>query len=349
MGTQGEGKGRNSVRKAPKRNEIRNDQIARVLGVLRDLGRLGGIDLYELAERYGTTVRTIRRDLDALKLVGFDPVEEPGEGNRKRWHLSSREQLDKLSTLLDANHYLALRMAMGQGRAVRGASNVFAALEDLSDKIETALGKAGREQLKAIDACFHSYEKFAYAKSPPDVFWPLLQAIREQRICRIHYRAPRAKSKDTEFNILPLRLFVHQDAVYLMAHVTRFNSVGVLNLQRVLQLKVTEARGKPPADFDPTAMENTAFGIFMNAKPVTYRLRFSAEVAPYIRERVWHTSQKLNELGEDGVELTFRCGETYEVSSWVASWRNGVEVLEPASLRKELASLGKALAEKYGE
>lgn len=31
--------------------------------------RLGGVDLYELAERYGTTVRTIRRDPETLQEV----------------------------------------------------------------------------------------------------------------------------------------------------------------------------------------------------------------------------------------------------------------------------------------
>ena len=44
----------------------RNAQLVRTLSVPRDLDRLGGVDLYELAERYGTTVRTIRRDLEAI-------------------------------------------------------------------------------------------------------------------------------------------------------------------------------------------------------------------------------------------------------------------------------------------
>ena len=170
----------------------RNAQLVRTLSVLRDLDRLGGIDLYELAERYGTTVRTIRRDLEALQAIGL-PLLEEQNGKRKRWRDAFKDHLQQLSGLLDATHYLALRLAMGQGGPVRSTSSVFAALEDLSAKIETVVGPAGRAQLTEIDACFHSYEKFAYRRSPPDVFWPLVRALAEGRVCRVAYRAPRRR------------------------------------------------------------------------------------------------------------------------------------------------------------
>ena len=49
----------------------RNDQVVRVLRLLHDLERVGGCDVYELAERYGTTTRTVRRDLDAVAEAGI--------------------------------------------------------------------------------------------------------------------------------------------------------------------------------------------------------------------------------------------------------------------------------------
>lgn len=324
----------------------RNAQLVRTLSVLRDLDRLGGVDLYELAERYGTTVRTIRRDLEALQEVGL-PLLEEQEGKRKRWRVAFKDHLQQLSGLLDATHYLALRLAMGQGGPVRTASSVFAALEDLSAKIETVLGPAGRAQLAAIDACFHSYEKFAYRHSPPDVFWPLVQAIAERRICRVTYRAPRQRPYNTVFDILPLRIFAHHGAVYLMCNVVKHDTLATLNLQRLQNLKVLGTRGEPPPAFDPTTLENAAFGVYSGGTPTTYVLRFAADVAPYIRERTWHPTQRLRELRSGGVELQFTCGESYEVSAWVASWREGVEVVKPASLRDELEQLGEWLSMRY--
>lgn len=324
----------------------RNAQLVRTLNVLKDLDRLGGVDLYELAERYGTTVRTIRRDFDALREVGLPLVEEQ-DGKRKKWRVGFKSHFKQLSGLLDVTHYLALRLAMGQGGPVRSASFVFAALEDLSTKIEKVLGRSSRAELAAIDACFHSYEKYSYDRSPPDVFWPLVRAISARHLCRVTYRAPRKNPYDTHLEVLPLRIFAHEGAVYLMCHFPKHESISTLNLQRLKKLEVLDRRGEAPRGFDPTAFENAAFGVFSGGKPTNYVLRFDGEVGPYIRERIWHPTQRLRELRAGGVELRFTCGESPEVSSWIASWRDGVEVVEPQSLRVEFEDLGSWLLAKY--
>ena len=100
-------------------------------------------------------------------------------------------------------------------------------------------------------------------------------------------------------------------------------------------------------DFDPEAVENAAFGVFHGGKVRTFKLRFTPELAPYIRERTWHPSQRLVDLDDSGVELTFRCSESHEISSWVASWLGGAEVLEPESLREEMAALGRKLTKTH--
>jgi predicted DNA-binding transcriptional regulator YafY len=264
--------------------------------------------------------------------------------------VSYRQHLSRnLSGLFDASHYLALRLAMGQGGPARRLSAIFASLEDLSDKIEKALGPAARERLTAIDACFLSYEKFAYEKTPPDVFWPLVSAIAGRWLCRVRYRAPRVPIRTKTFDVLPLRLFVHGGAVYLLCGVPKHASVATLNLQRLVDITVLERHGEPPADFDIARWEASAFGVYSGCPTTTYRLRFAADAAPYVRERVWHTSQKLHEVGDGRVDLEFTCGDSYEIDSWVASWRTRVEVLAPRRLRADLARLGAWLSEKYRE
>ena len=344
------GRSRVAVSRAKKRKPgLRNGQLMRALRILIDLERLGGIDLYELAERHGTTVRTIRRDLQALEEAGV-PLREEADGKRKRWHVGYKEHRNQVASLLDAGHYLALRLALGQGSAARNLTGIFASLEDLAEKIQGALGARGREQLEAIEACFYSYEKFAYQKSPPDVLWPLVHAITDRKLCRVTYRPPHAAT-DKVLECLPLRLFTHDGAVYVMAHVSGNRGdegVRTLHLHRVRDLKVLAKVGTPPEDFDPQTVENLAFGIWSGGKLTTYRLRFDAAVTPYIRERVWHPSQSLRDLGDGSLEVAFTCGASLEVTAWVASWREHVEVVEPAPLREELGELGTWLAETYG-
>lgn len=326
----------------------RNAQIVRVLDVLRALDRFGGVDIYSLAQRHATSTRTIRRDLDALQEAGVPVVEELGADKRKRRSLR-RGGFGPLTDLLDGGHYLALRVAMDQSKARRAAPTLFAALEDLAAKIDRALGKRGRDQLRAIEGAFHSYEKFAYMQAPADRLLPLVRAITERRLCRIGYRAPSSGNRDKTFSILPLRLFAHDGAVYLMASVPKHGSVVTLNLQRMLALKLLEQHAEPPAGFDPTRIEAAAFGVFSGGTSTRYRLQFAPSAAPYIRERTWHAEQRLQELDEGGVTLEFSCSESFEVAAWVASWRTAVTVLEPQSLRDELAALGATLSERYAK
>lgn len=326
----------------------RNEQIVRVLRLLRDLDRAGGATLYELAERYGTTVRTIRRDLEALEEAGIPLKKELApDSSKHRWYVDG-DAVGRLSNLLDATHYLALRLAMDEGKTVRKNETLFATLEDLSLRVERALGARGRAQLEEINDCFFSWEKFAWRAAPVDVLWPLVRAIVGRRSCQVSYRAPTSGNKVRSFRVLPLRLFVHNGALYLHAWQPKFRQVLLLNLMRLKGLTVLDEVLPGPPDYDAAKLEATAFGIFIGPDLVRYVLRFDAQVAPYIEERTWHPTQTLSREEDGSVTLTFECAESYEVPAWVASWREHVEVLEPESLRKEFREYAQWLAGKYG-
>ena len=326
----------------------RNEQVVRILGILRALERLGGCDLYELAEHHGTTTRTVRRDLEALEAAGIPLKKEPGEGTRVRWSLD-RQTSAAVASLFEATHFLALKVAMNEGLALKQQSQLFASLEELSDRIEQALGKSGRATLQEIDRCFFSWDKFAWRRAPPDVVWPLMRAITERRACQVKYRAPSSGNKERTFTVLPLRLFVHHGALYLHAWQPKFEAVLPLNLHRLLALKVLDEQLPMPPGYDAARLEATAFGIFIGPSPVTFKLRFDAFARPYIEEREWHPTQAAELHADGGLTLTFQCAPSYEVTNWVASWRDHVEVLEPKSLRQELFTYGAWLLGRYAD
>lgn len=325
----------------------RNDQVVRILQLLHDLERLGGCDVYELAERYGTTTRTVRRDLAAITEAGIPLKRTQGEGSRALWSIDQKAAARMLS-LIEVSHFLALKLAMNEGLAVRNNSQLFASLEDLSDRIEQALGRQGRAQLQEIDACFFSWDKFAWRRAAPDVVWPLVKAIRERRRCEVLYRAPSSGNKVRTYSILPLRLFVHHGALYLHAWQPKRETILPLNLHRLLKLKLTDESLPVPPGYDPAKLEATAFGIFIGPSPETFELVFDSFARPYVEEREWHPSQVLEPQPDGGVRLTFTCAPSYEVTNWVASWREHVEVVQPRSLRQELNQYAQWLAQRYG-
>lgn len=328
----------------------RNGQLERALGLVKRLNLVGGLDVYGLAKDYGVAVRTIRRDLEAIEAAGFALGQEVTEEHgKKRWRYDPKTDAErKFASALDAQHFLALRLAMEQAGAMSSESALFANLEDLSDRIEKAVGPKGRARLAAIERCFMSWDKHAYMEAPKEYLLPLVRAIESELLCQVTYRAASGAGVERSYELLPLRLFVHDRAVYLLCKFKGARGVGMLNLRRLVALEVTERRGEPPTNFDAKRWAESAFTLYPGERPVRYVLRFTPEVAPFIKERRWHPSQALRELRGGGVELSFTCGESYEVASWVASWRSHVKVVRPASLVAELRDLGKWLTGCYG-
>lgn len=336
-------------RAAPKASDVlRNEQVVRILRILRDLDRAGGSDLYELAERYGTTTRTIRRDFEAIQEAGIPLAPEPGDGARKRWRLDT-QAADRISSLIDTSHFLALKLAMEESTVLRRNESLFATMEDMAERIEKALGKKGREELRELDRCFFSWEKFAWRDAPRELMWPLVGAISKRRVCVVQYRAPSSGNGLKKFRVLPLRLIVHNGALYLHAWSAKFKTVLLLNLQRLSELEVLEQSEPVPPEYDPAKLENSAFGIFLGKTAETYALHFDAFARPYIEERRWHPTEQLEPQADGGVILRFNCTPSYEVTNWVASWREHVEVLEPTKLKVEFRAHGEWLAKTYGE
>ena len=74
-------------------------------------------------------------------------------------------------------------------------------------------------------------------------------------------------------------------------------------------------------------------------------VRFSADQAPYVRERQWHPTQKLRDLRDGRVELTFRAGGTFEIIRWILGWGDAAKVIRPARLQQAVrATLRRGVA-----
>jgi proteasome accessory factor B len=66
------------------------------------------------------------------------------------------------------------------------------------------------------------------------------------------------------------------------------------------------------------------------------RLVFAKEVATYIRERVWHRSQELQERPDGSLELRLETSGRKELTPWILSWLPHVRVIAPLELRERV-------------
>jgi len=105
--------------------------------------------------------------------------------------------------------------------------------------------------------------------------------------------------------------------------------------------------------FDLQEHLDGAFGIVQGEELFRVRLRFAPTIAAYIRERVWHPSQRIEEQADGSIELAFETAGWKELVRWILSWQPDVQVLEPLRLRERIreklqAGLGEGMKGEMG-
>ena len=93
-----------------------------------------------------------------------------------------------------------------------------------------------------------------------------------------------------------------------------------------------------PIDYDPSALVSDCFGI-IGGSVQDIRLEFSRAVAPYVRERIWHQSQRVEPMGDGAIEMRLKVGISPELEAWVLGFGPGVKVLEPLNFRDRIRRL----------
>jgi proteasome accessory factor B len=116
----------------------------------------------------------------------------------------------------------------------------------------------------------------------------------------------------------------------------------VFAVERIRAVEILRRHFEIPAGFDAKEYLDKAWGI-LQGDLVTVRVVFSPRVARYIKERLWHPSQRVRDLPDGRLEMTLRVADTLEVRRWVLGYGVEAEVLEPEGLREAVRREAEAL------
>ncbi|MEZ4813519.1 MAG: WYL domain-containing protein [Caldisericia bacterium] len=76
-----------------------------------------------------------------------------------------------------------------------------------------------------------------------------------------------------------------------------------------------------------------AFELNASGQVSEVELRFSAKVAPFISELIWHPSQRVSKKNSDGsITLTMRVAINEEIVRWILGYGSECAVIRPAVL-----------------
>jgi proteasome accessory factor B len=322
----------------------RSRQAIRLQGVLKALQQGEHPHVEQLAARFNVRRETIYRDLRALEEVGF-PISGDAHGVKSHPRLLADPSTTTVSIPFTVGELLALTFAASATDSLKGTQ--------LHDDLQTAAAKVkthipGREldRLALTSPLFSPYQKGAKSYKPHRAtIATLCQAMLERRRCLVEYQSPQ-REDPSRFRLDPYRLFSFQGGLYLFAYVPAHESVITLAVERIKSLTISDESFTVIEGFSFDKLRDQAFGVTME-QPMSVVIRFSSEVAPYIRERIWHPTQKLTELRTGDLRLSFRAGGAVEILRWVLSWGSDATVLQPKALRQWITEEARATSRLY--
>lgn len=166
------------------------------------------------------------------------------------------------------------------------------------------------------------------------IFFDLNKACMEQSLVRIQYAA--ASTGQTTFrDIEPLSLVESRGIWYVVAWCRNASDLRKFALHRILVLQDLKEEFEE-RDIDVDEYMGKAFLLEHGDNLRSYKIRFDAKSARYVRERQWHASQKIDNLEDGSCTMEFTATNLDEVKRWVVVFGPGAEVLEPKELRDAL-------------
>lgn len=83
--------------------------------------------------------------------------------------------------------------------------------------------------------------------------------------------------------------------------------------------------------------------------PVEVVLRFSKNIARWIKRRKWHPTQTIKEQKDGSIIFNVQLEGTKEIKWWTYHWAPNCEIISPPELRKEAAEEIRKLGRMYGK
>jgi len=302
----------------------------------------GATTVKSLVASTGMSEKTIRRDLAALRRVGFPVEEKSGEFGRKTFSLATPN-----IPVLQFGYDEALALYLCRRTAI-GFSGTFVeqSLHEAFRKIEASLGPRVAKYVETMLTRVIQTQIGGDYNAKAELLDRLFIAIEEDRAIFLTYHSQRSTEPVT-YDIYPYRLVDHHGSLYLFGYSPDHGETRTWKVDRMLDAQPTEIRFQRPDDAQVAAQLSSNFGIFSGKGDVRVRIRFSPSAARYVNEKRMHASQKVEQQPDGSAIVEFRLSTTTEVKAWVLSFGAVAEVLEPETLRTELAEELRSMSEKY--
>ena len=314
---------------------MKTSRISRVVQILTTLQAGKSYAVSDLSRIFGTSRRTIFRDLKELQAIGVP------------YHYDAKAggyiiEPDFFLPPIDLNLQEALSLLLlayktsSQIQLPFKKSAMLAAL-----KIENNLPAKTRQY---CNTALQNISTRVDAQAPMSVldetFAQLQRAITKKLKVSIRYHSL-FDGEVIDVELYPYHLLYNRRAWYVLGFSSLHKSIRTFKLNRIKELKMSDKRFLGGENFDLYDYLGRAWSMIPEGQIYNIKLRFLPKVANNVTEVQWHSTQKVTRNGDGSATVEFRVDGLGEISWWILGYGDQVQVLAPKALRNKVLEAAK--------
>lgn len=303
------------------------ERLIRLLRIIYLIQGKPGIMGRELAERCGTTERTIYRDLELLST--FVPFTNMGHG--KGYSFVGSFSLFPLNfTEQEALAFSMLPSVMDPVRPLLPPG-----FDSAYEKVMATHRKEKSDQADLVQQVADVIQlgtPYGRNENGHAFLYPIIQSILSKHTLSTVYHT-QSRNEQTVRLIDPYYLIPREQRFYLVGYCHQAQEIRTFRVSRFRQVEITDSVFDKGSFNIRHYMKNT-FSIERGKERIRFKVRFSPEVARYIKEEEWFVEPQMTEEKDGSLLFEVTLNHDREFLMWVQSYGPEAEILEPVSYRE---------------
>jgi predicted DNA-binding transcriptional regulator YafY len=309
---------------------MRSDRLRRVVQILMALqtGRRYTVD--DLCRLFGTSRRTVFRDIRELQAVGvschFDAETRSYVLSLPPRRVAMDLDREEALGLMLLTHRASSQMHLPFRRSVLSAAM----------KVEGGLAADVRH---FCDAAIQSVSSRACGPTPTSdletLFARIQSAILAKRVIHVRYR-PGVYLPVEELDLCPLHLYYDHPTWYLFVQSREGGHREPLRLSGILQLEILDRCFVDDRRFDLVEVLGRAWSARPEGRLYHVKLRFLPPIVDQVVGVQWHSTQRVTREGDGSALVEFQVDGLGEITWWILGYGDQVQVLWPEALRERV-------------
>jgi proteasome accessory factor B len=296
----------------------------------------------DLSKMFGTSRRTIFRDLKELQAIG---VPFHYDAKTSGYMIEPEFFLPPVDlSLQEALGLLLLAYKTREQIQLPFKNSVLWAALKIENNLPARIRQYCNTALQNISIRGGPQALFLRSANLDKTFAQLQQAIVKKRKVNIRYDSL-FEGTIIDVELSPYHLLYNNQAWYVLGRSSLHKSVRTFKLNRIRELTTTQKCFVDGEKFD--VYDCRAWSMIPEGRLYNIKLKFLPEVSHDVAEVQWHSTQKVTFKKDGSAIIEFRVDGLNEIIWWILSYGDKVQVLAPRILRQRIVEIARNTVKNY--